>query len=134
MTTQKVQPEGLEQAILETLETYSREVTQEVKAEVKTAADACAAKISSNAAAKFNGHAYANSWTQKKAYEDPFDVRYRVYSKKYYPLTQLLEFGHDKWIFGHETGEYVQGRAHIRPAADEAAEKLVRDIKMRLSR
>lgn len=130
MTNQLIKPEDLEKAITEALTEYSAEVTKETKAEVQEAAELCRQQISDRAPR--NSGKYANSWKTKKAFEDAFDVRYTVYARKYYPLAHLLEFGHDKWIYGHETGGHVQAKPHIRPAVDETERRLVSRIKMRL--
>ena len=130
--TERVLPENLDRAIMAALEEYSAEVTRDVKAEVKSAAETCRQLISSNAAGSFGGSSYAKSWRTKKAFEDAFDVRYTVYSRKYYQLTHLLEYGHDKWVYGHETGGFVRGRAHIRPAEEQAERQLVSRIERKI--
>ena len=133
MTDKKVTIDDFEKAVFDILADYSQEVTRETKAECKKGAEFCAEQIRILAPKK-SGTNYANSWRAKKAFEDAFDVRYTVYSKKYYPLTHLLEHGHRKVLWGHETFDSVKGIPHIKPAREETERILVNGIKVRLSK
>ena len=60
---------------------------------------------------------YIKSWTYKKTNETSMSVEYHIYSKKYYMLTHLLEYGHEKVLFGKRmAGERVRGYPHISKA------------------
>lgn len=131
MSTQKVQIDDLANAVVKAMEEYSTESTRILKEETEKAAKECANEINQNAKGSFGGSKYSKSWKAKKTYDGREDVRFSVYSTVY-QLAHLLEYGHRKFIFGHDTGGRVAGRAHIRPAADKIADSLVDKIKVRL--
>ncbi len=65
-----------------------------------------------------------------------FEKRYgleAVVHNKQYPLTHLLESGHAKWLWGRNTGDYVQAFPHIEKVNEEAQRKLVEELTRRLS-
>lgn len=123
--------DGLADAISNILTEYSEEVNAATKRAVETVAEECRKDISNNATV-FHGSKYAKSWRKKLSYGSAKESRYTVYSTKY-QLTHLLEYGHEKWLWGHYTGEFVNGKAHIRPAELRAEENLVQTIKRNLS-
>ena len=131
MATQKVQIDDLASTVVNALEEYSTESTKILMDETEKAAKECAKEINQNAKSSFGGSKYSKSWKSKQTYKGKEDVRYTVYSTVY-QLTHLLEYGHRKFIFGHNTGGFVSGRAHIRPAEEKIAEQLVDKIKVRL--
>ena len=49
----------------------------------------------------------------------------RVYNDAKPSLTHLLEFGHEKWVHGVDTGGRVPARPHIADAADRGAEAVM---------
>ena len=115
-------------ALQNILNSYSKEVTDVVKDEIKDAAEFCVEQVEARAPGRGS---YASSWRNKKSYEDPTDVRYTVYSKKY-QLVHLLEYGHDKWLWGKETGGTVAPKPHVRPAVEATETQLVNRLKARL--
>lgn len=117
-----------DQALQNILNTYSKETTDALKDEIKNAAEYCVERVEARAP---GGGSYASSWRDKKSYESPLDVRYTVYSKKY-QLVHLLEYGHDKWLWGKETGEMVGPIPHVRPAVDATETQLINRLKVRL--
>lgn len=123
----KVSVDEFARAVEGVLEDYQETVTTDVKREVGAAAEFCRSEIQQEAPGRGK---YAASWSADKAYEDAYDVRYRVRSKKYYMLTHLLEYGHDKWLWGHPTGGRVEAKPHIRKAEEKAEEQLITKIKM----
>ena len=131
MASQKVQIDDLASTVMKALEEYSAESTQILMEETEKSAKECAKDINQNAKSSFGGTKYSKSWKSKQTYKGKEDVRYTVYSTVY-QLTHLLEYGHRKFIYGHNTGEYVDGKSHIRPAEQEVSEQLVDKIKVRL--
>lgn len=127
----KVSIDGLADAIAKELSTYDAEVTVATKRAVEKVAEECRKDIS-NGASVFNGSKYAKSWKKKLSYYSAKENRYTVYSTRY-QLTHLLEYGHEKWVWGTYTGGRVTGKPHIRPAEMRAEENLINQIKRSLS-
>nr|DAF58312.1 MAG TPA: putative tail component [Myoviridae sp. ct6eX13] len=74
---------------------------------------------------------YQKSWASKQDAESKKRYAYAkvVYAKDpHYRLTHLLEKGHDLIVRGKPLGR-VKAFVHIRPAADDAADKLEKYIK-----
>lgn len=117
-----------DQALQNILNSYSKETTDALKDEIKNAAEYCVEQVEARAPGRGT---YASSWRNRKSYEDPLDVRYTVYSKKY-QLVHLLEYGHDKWLWGKETGGMVAPKPHVRPAVDATETQLINRLKVRL--
>lgn len=118
--------DDLEKAIMDELMSYSEEVTEQLKADVKQVAKECVRDIKNNAP-KLSG-AYKKSWKLKTAYEDYEDIRIVIYSPKHYRLTHLLEHGHAK-----VGGGRVEGKPHIGPATQKAEKKLIKKVKVSIS-
>lgn len=118
-------------ALQNILNSYSKEVTDVVKDEIKDATKFCVEQVEIKAQNVIRGDSYPSSWRDKKSYEDPLDVRYTVYSKKY-QLVHLLEYGHDKWLWGRQTGGMVAPKPHVRPAVDATETQLINRLKVRL--
>lgn len=117
-------------AILEALEGYSREVAVVAKEAVEETAEECRQEISQKSP---GSGPYGQSWKKKQAYYSHDEVRYTIYNDKHYQLTHLLEYGHEKWLWGDYTGERVKAIPHIRPAEEKAEQNLINKIKRGLS-
>lgn len=120
-----VKVDDLASAIIQELHDYSREVAEDVKDSVNTAAKACVKELNANSP-KDTGD-YRKGWRVKKAYESNSDIRLQVHNATDYQLTHLLEDG-----FAHVTGDRVDGQPHIGPAAERAARLLEKDVKMKV--
>lgn len=127
----KVSIDGLADAIAKELNAYDAEVTVATKRAVEKVAEQCRQDISNNATV-FNGSKYAKSWKKKLSYFSAKENRYTIYSTRY-QLTHLLEYGHEKWVWGYYTGGTVHGKPHIRPAEEKAEANLITTIKRELS-
>ena len=125
-----VKIDELADAITTALAEYDAEVTVATKKAVEETAEECRQEIANNAP-KHSGK-YAKSWRKKLSYYSARDSRYTVYSTRY-QLTHLLEYGHEKWVWGYYTGERVDAKPHIRPAEEHASETLIKKIKKELS-
>ena len=134
MSAQKVSVDGLASAIMKELEGYKAEVDRDTKAVVKEVADDCAKEVKQNAASAFGSGKYSRGWKSKVVFENATDIRCKVYNSTNWQLAHLLEFGHRKWLWGKNTGGFVSGRAHIRPAEEHAETQLVNKANVRLSR
>ena len=121
--------DNLADAVMKELEAYSAEATLVTKQAVEEVAEDCKNDISNNAPGSGK---YKKSWKKKLAYSSATESRYTVYSTKY-QLTHLLEYGHEKWLWGDYTGERVKAIPHIRPAEEKAEQNLINKIKRGLS-
>ena len=119
--------DDLAAAVVQELQAYRAEVSEDLKESVKSTAKTCVKTLQANSP-KDSG-AYAKSWKSKTAYESNSDIRCQVYNDKHYQLTHLLEEGHAK-----VSGGRVDGQAHIQPAADEASRLLEKEVKIRVGR
>lgn len=117
--------EGLAQAVVAELAAYQQEIVDDLKASVQDAGKACLNEIKANSPADTGD--YRKGWKIKTAYESETDIRLQVYNKDHYQLTHLLEDGH-----ANVDGGRTPGRPHIGPAADQAAEKLEKDVKVKV--
>lgn len=125
MSHKQVYVGNFAEAISAELAVYSDEVTEAVKAECNDVADECLQEIKANSPVQTGK--YKKAWRKKVEFENREDIRIRVFNAKYPGLTHLLEKGHAK-----VGGGRVEGRPHIKPAEQHAAEKLTNKIKVRL--
>ena len=115
--------DGLADAIAKELSEYSQDVTDGLKKSVKQVAKECKDEIVQNSPALTGS--YKKGWGTKINYEASDDIRVTVRNKTDYQLTHLLEYGH-----AMPTGGRVEGKPHIRPAEENAAEKLMQKVKV----
>lgn len=125
-----VKIDDLASAVMRELESYGAAATVATKRAVEKVAEDCRVDISTHAPS--NTGKYKKSWKKKLAYSSADESRYVVYSSRY-QLTHLLEYGHEKWIYGYYTGGRVSAKPHIRPAEARAEQQLVSEIKKELS-
>ena len=122
----KVKVDELASAIAIEIQQYDQIVTDEMKKTAEEVASDCAKEIQQAARTSFKGRGkYAKGWTSKTMYESQNDIRIVVYNSKEPQLAHLLEYGHAK-----VNGGRVQGRPHIRPAAQEAEKKMMQKVKV----
>lgn len=98
--------DDLADAVIDALETYSEEITENIKAEV-TKAGNYAKEIVKAASPELTGD-YKKGWTVKTAYDGQNDRRVIIHNRTDYQLTHLLEYG-----FVGRDGKRVEGQAHI---------------------
>lgn len=115
--------EDLASTIAKELTEYSQEVTDGIKAEVKTVAKECKNEIQPNS--PVDTGSYRKGWQVKTAYESSSDIRVVIRNRTDYQLTHLLEYGHAK-----VNGGRVNGKPHIRPAEEHAEQKLIKKVKV----
>ena len=119
----KVGVGGLADAITKEMEAYNQEVVDGIKDEVRTVAKECRKEIASGAPTLTGD--YKKGWSTTTVFENREDIRIVVHNRKEYRLAHLLEHGHAK-----RGGGRVEGRPHIRPAEEHAAEKLEKKAKV----
>ena len=122
-----IRVDELADAVAEALGEYRDDVAEELKASVKDAAKVIVEELKKTSP-KDTGD-YAKGWRSTTAFESDSDIRVQVHNKTDYQLTHLLEDG-----FAHVAGGRVQGQPHIGPAADNASERLDKDVKVRIGR
>lgn len=119
----KVTFDGLADAVVKELASYSQDVTDGIKKEVKQVAKEMVQELKQTSP-KDSGK-YASGWKEKTEFENSEDIRERVYNAKKPQLTHLLEYGHAK-----QNGGRVNGKPHIRTAEQTAEKKLTNGIKV----
>mgnify|MGYP003301756976 CR=1 FL=1 len=118
--------DDLADVIMEELHSFSEEVAEGMKEEVKQVAKECAKDIKVNA--PIDTGKYKKSWKVKSVFESQNDIRVVVHSGKKYRLTHLLEHGHAK-----RGGGRVKSMPHIKPAEENAEKKLMKKVKIKIS-
>jgi len=117
MSLKKVDSSKFAYEIQQILENYSDEVNEKVREEAKYCAQECKKAIKSDAKSLFNGHDYANGWSYRTELSR-FGITCTIYNSDHYQLTHLLEYGHQKWLWGKDTGSKTKAFPHIAPNAD----------------
>lgn len=120
---QKIPLNELEVEIVKELKAYSNEVAEGIKKAVNDVAKETVRTLKTTSP-RDTGK-YARSWTFKVEFESPEDIRVRISNRTKWQLTHLLENGHAK-----VNGGRVDGKPHIRPAEQAAADKLVGAVKV----
>lgn len=124
-------------ALIDVLQEYNDEVIVASKEAVEEVSEECRQEITRNSPrgegdGGKNGH-YADDWKKKIIFQSGDEIVYTVYNKRHYQLTHLLEYGHEKWLWGNYTGGRVKPIPHIRPAEANAEKNLVKAIERKLS-
>ena len=118
----KIRIDQLETVLGVELSNYSAQVTESVKALVKTVAQDCKKDIQRRSP-KRTGR-YRNGWRTKADYDGPGGIRVLVYNQTDGQLTHLLENGHAK-----AGGGRVSGIPHIRLAEQKGERQLLQGLK-----
>lgn len=119
----KIPLNELEVEIVKELKAYSDEVAEGIKKAVNDVAKETVRTLKTTSP-RDTGK-YARGWTFKVEFESPEDIRVRISNRTKWQLTHLLENGHAK-----VNGGRVDGKPHIRPAEQAAADKLVGAVKV----
>lgn len=122
-----VSVDNLADAIAQELRSYREEVKEDLFESVDEAADVCVATLRTTSP-KDTGD-YRKGWRKKTAYKSDSDIRAQVHNATDYQLTHLLEDG-----FAKVTGGRVEGQPHIDPAAEQAAQLLEKDVKIKVGK
>lgn len=122
---QKIPLNELEVEIVKELKAYSDEVAEGIKKAVNDVAKETVRTLKTTSPRSLRGGKYARGWTLRVEFESPEDIRVRISNRTKPQLTHLLENGHAK-----VNGGRVDGKPHIRPAEQAAADKLVGAVKV----
>ena len=122
---QKISVNDLGSVIQKELAAYSDQVSEGVRKEVKAVSKEAVSQLRQATATPVDTGEYAKGWTSKVEFESQEDIRVRIYNRAKPQLTHFLEYGHAK-----VGGGRVEGRAHIRPAEEQAERKLEGAIKV----
>lgn len=120
----KINVDGIAEAVVQELKQYSQDITDQLKKDVQQVAKECRDEIKANSP-ELTGD-YKKGWRTTTNYESQEDIRVTVHNKTDYQLTHLLENGHLK---RDGTGR-VEGKPHIEPAEKNAADKLIKKVKV----
>ena len=120
MSKRKVKPDGLAGAIAQMMQEYTDDVRKGLSLLTDEVSKECVQELkrSSPAHPERTGK-YRRGWKRSKT------PRGWVVHNTEYQRTHLLEYGH--WDKQH--GINVAGKAHIRPAADAAADKVMKGLR-----
>ena len=133
--SETVSVDNMAKALAAELQNYCQDVTDGVKADVKSVAKDTVKELQSTSPVdtRRTGRRgrYAKGWKDAVAFESDLDIRVEVHNKTDYQLAHLLEFGHEVVVGGKVVGHY-DGQAHIRPAEEKAEEKLIKKVKVRV--
>lgn len=124
----KVQPLDFEKELKKILLDYGDEAQEKAMEVLPEVAKASASKLkqSSPRGKGKNSGKYASSWT---TVTQDRGKTVRVYNKKYYRLTHLLEHGHL-----NRDGSRTKAQPHIAPAEETAGSQLEQKIKEAIER
>lgn len=117
----KIRIDQLETVLGIELSDYGAQVTERVKALVKTVAQDCEKDIQRRSP-KRTGR-YRKGWRTKVIYDGPGGIRVVVHNKTDWQLTHLLENGHAK-----AGGGRVSGIHHIRLAEQKGERQLLQGL------
>lgn len=110
---------------------YNQDIADGIKTDVKNVAKECVKNIKKLARKKTG--VYRRSWTTKTEFESKSDIRIIVHAGKEYPLTHLLENGHQIIRGNTKVGE-APPYPHIEPAEKDAEKKLLQKVKIRVKK
>ena len=125
--SRKVSIDGLADAIMTELNEYKDLSTEDMKKDVRKAAQTVKKDIQANAPRKAGK--YAKSWSVKTDKETNETLVLVVHSKTKYQLAHLLEKGHAK-----RGGGRTAAQPHIAPAEEHGMEELENSIRRDLQK
>ena len=123
-----IKPNELAKVVVQELQDYFQEVTDDLKEDIRSSANICLRQIKLESPRRFG--TYQKSWRKRTAYESRTDIRIEVYSEDpSYRLTHLLEKGH-----ANVNGGRTPAHPHIGPASEQAAKILEKSVKVKVGK
>ena len=124
----KIKIDQLAAEIAKGLAEYSQDVVEKVNVSSERVGKAAVKRLKQTSPKRYGN--YAKSWTMKTEPEVGQPHKRIVYVKApHYRLTHLLEYGH-----AGVCGGRVEGRPHIRPAAEEVIRGFTREVEEAIKR
>lgn len=115
------------------LKAYTQEALDEAGEVAKESAYLCREEIEKNAR-KYGFNEYGESWTVKKESGKKYHTpTYTVHTPTFYRIAHLLEHGHAKFLWGKDMHSQVSGKLHIGPAARDAEQFFIDELKARIN-
>ncbi len=115
-------PETIGKFMVDCLQEFTEQKTEELKKIIKKDSSKCAAKVRQDAP-KDTGK-YAKGWTSSKTDENPFNITYTIKNTTKPTLSHLLENG---WV-QLPTGKRIAGRPHINQNCEDTSEQIEKEI------
>lgn len=125
MSDMMVTPAQLDNAFESILSSLEGECEADVDRAVRKGANECRSALKKGSP-KDSGR-YAEGWKSKLT-SGFGTTEATIYNATKPTLTHLLEFGHEKWLFGRDTGERVPAKPHIEAAYERGVEKLKEEL------
>lgn len=114
-----IKPDQFKYAVGQLLEEYSEEVSKAMYVAMDETCDEVVDEL--RTAGEFGGRKYRRGWTKDISQRFSGYVEAKVWNKKHYRLTHLLEFGHQLVLGGRKRGD-VRAFEHIKPINDKVPE------------
>lgn len=124
---EKVSVDGLVDAVLNAIRNYGENVTDTVKGCVLSASETCLQEIQEQSPVQTGR--YKSGWQCDVVHESEKRIICAIHNEDNYQLTHLLEFGH-----ANVNGGRTPAHPHIRPAEQRAAEKLGKEISLKIGK
>lgn len=127
--TRTVTPDEFEAAFDEIIDAYAEKFERDVRKAVKKGGSECRKQLRETTVPGATGE-YAEGWvaTEEKGFAGGTFVT--VHNKgRHASLTHLLENGHEKFVYGHDTGGRVPAYKHIAPAYETGREAMLEALK-----
>lgn len=122
-----IRPEDFERVFSEGLKLYSKEITDDIKAETENQAKEAVSSLKKTSPVG-RRRKYAKSWKQKKSFENANDIRFTVYNTQY-QLEHLLEKGHKISRAGKIVGS-ARAKPHIKAAEEEMTKNFGKAVEL----
>lgn len=126
MSDVTVAPVQLENAFESFLSSFEGECEADVDRAVRKGANECRNSLKKGSP-KDSGR-YAEGWKSKLTSRFG-TTEATIYNATKPTLTHLLEFGHEKWVGGRDTGERVPAKPHIEAAYERGVAKLKEELR-----
>ncbi len=120
-----VDPEYVAKAVTMYLSQFQTGVGMAMKDIIKKAAEETVSELREESPRRKGrtGGAYAKSWRSKVISENSQSISIKIYNKKHYRLTHLLEYGHRS-----RNGSFTPAKPHIEQAEGFAADAVIQEI------
>lgn len=123
----RVDASGFGAALDSLLDEFSKETSDNLKAAIRAGGKKAKDTLQQTKVPGATGE-YAAGWKTKMESDGYGGHSCIVYNASKPSLTHLLEMGHEKWVYGHDTGERVPAYPHIEPAYEAGVNEALRRL------